>query len=75
MGVLYSCMGCSSFFVAAYVMLSILIYWPYRMWKEQRAKIAALMLPGDPFPDMTIHALFDRLDPDGKRESSQLAAK
>jgi hypothetical protein len=45
--------------VTAYVLISVLVFWPYRMWKEQRAKIASLTLAGDAFPDMSIRELFD----------------
>ena len=45
--------------IAAYVIGAVFIYWPYRMWKLQRAEIAQLTLPQGPIPDMPIAELFD----------------
>lgn len=47
--------------LAAYVSGSILLYWPFRMWREQRATIASLVTPTHPLPDMRIAELFDHL--------------
>jgi hypothetical protein len=50
----------------SYLVLSVLIYVPYRMWKQQRAKIAELTLPDGPIPDMPIRELFDHVGRNGE---------
>jgi hypothetical protein len=43
---------------ALYLIPAVLVYVPYRMWKQQRGEIAQLTLPQGPIPDMTIRELF-----------------
>ena len=44
--------------------LEIVLVLPYRLWKSNKAEIAALKTPGTPFPDWKIRELFYYLRPD-----------
>jgi hypothetical protein len=48
-----------------FALLEVLIFFPYRLWKSNKAEIAALKTPGVPFPDWRIRELFYFIRPDG----------
>jgi hypothetical protein len=47
-----------------FALLEVLIFFPYRVWKSNKATIEALKASDSPAPDWSIRNLFDYINPD-----------